>query len=106
MLPSSTNHNLAETTTTLLLYHTPRILQPFARKVLIALMDDIQREAMMYPSQPRYIHTIIHSFFAIRKFIVRNLCLPRSMPVRLLQDSRNEFGRYNVNFADNEVINV
>jgi hypothetical protein len=57
----------------------------------------------MYPAQPRYIHNLIDGFFMMRKFFVGNFCLPRLAPVRLLQHSRNEFGRYNVNFADNEV---
>lgn len=103
MLPSSRNHNLAETTTQLFLYNTPHIIKPFAKKLLIGFMDDILREAMMYPAQPRYIHTLINGFFMTRRFFLRNFCLPRLKPLRLLQHSQNEFGRYNVNFTDNEV---
>lgn len=103
MLPNETNHELAEITTGLLLYYTPNIFKGFAKKVLIALMDDNLRKAMIYPPQPRSIHNFINYSFAIRGFLLRNFFLPRMKPVQFTQREKNKFGRYNINFADNAV---
>jgi hypothetical protein len=104
MLPSEVNHQLAETTTALLLYYTPSIVKGFAKKILVGLMDDNLRGAMMYPVQPAYVYNTLNGFFAVRRFLTRNFFLPRWKPVKYVQEKPNEFGKYNVNFTDNEVL--
>jgi hypothetical protein len=103
MLPSELNHELAETTTALLLYYTPSLIKPFAKKVLIGLMDDTLRKAMMYPEHPAYVRCI-NGFFTIRRFLIKNFFLPRWQPVKYVQDTQNQWGRYNINYTDNEVL--
>ena len=103
MFPSDTNHQLADLTTGLLLYYTPGFIKPFAKKLIIGLMDDRLRTAMVYPPQDPFIHTFITTFFQVRGFILRNFHLPRISPVQLTQKEKNKYGRYNVNYADNEV---
>jgi hypothetical protein len=103
MLPNETNHQLAEITTSLLLYYTPNIIKGFAKKLIVGLMDERLRTAMIYPPQPSYIHNFINGFFTIRRFLMRNFFLPRYKRVSYTTDEKNKFGRYNVNYADNEV---
>ena len=103
MLPNETIHELAETTTGLLLYYTPKIIKGFAKKVIIGLMDDRLRMAMLYPPQPAYVHHFIEGLFSFRRFLLQNFFLPRFKIVNYTQDKKNKYGRYNVNYTDNEV---
>src|SRR5438552_13819281 len=68
MFPSEQNHQLAEITTGLLLFYTPNVVKGFAKKLLVALMDDRLRNAMIYPPQSQFIHKFIGLSFAIRRF--------------------------------------
>ena len=103
MFPSEQNHQLAEITTGLLLFYTPNVVKGFAKKLLVALMDDRLRNAMIYPPQSQFIHKFIGLSFAIRRFLLRNFYLPRIKPIRLTSTEKNKFGRYNVNYCDNAV---
>jgi hypothetical protein len=103
MSPNVMNHQLAEVTTELLLYHTPRVTKSFAKKIIVGLMDDRLRNSMIYPSQPQYIHNIINAFFVVRGILLRNFVFPRSERITLSQKEKNKFGRYNVNFPTTEV---
>jgi hypothetical protein len=103
MFPSQTNHELAEVTSALLLYYTPSMLKGLAKRFIIALMDDRLRKAMIYPPQPRFLHNFIDYSFAIRGFLLRNFFLPRMKRIQFTQREKNKYGRYNVNYADNEV---
>lgn len=103
MLPNETNHELAEVTTGLLLYYTPNFIKGFAKKILVALMDDRLRKAMIYPPSSQFYHEFINKSFAIRGFLLRNFFLPRIKRVQVSQKEKNKFGRYNVNYSDNVV---
>lgn len=104
MIPDAKNHKLAETTTGLLLYYTPKFIKGFAKKIIITLMDDRLRSAMIYPPQPPYMHKLVNFGYAFRAFLLRNFFLPRIAPVEYTQEKKNKFGRYNVNYVDNEVL--
>jgi hypothetical protein len=106
MIPNEMNHQLGETTIAILIYYTPSFIKPFAKKLIIGLMDDNLRNAMMYPVQPTYIYRFINGFFMIRRFLSRNFFLPRWKPVKYVQDKPNKWGRYNVNWAASEVIPI
>ena len=103
MIPTTPSHQLAEITTSLLIYYQPSCLKPLAKKLIIGLMDERLREAMMYPRQERWVYWVIEGFFGIRRVWLRNFALPRWRGVYYTSDKENEFGRYNVNYADNEV---
>ena len=103
MFPSETNHQLADLTTGLLLYYTPKFMKGFAKKLIIGLMDDRLRTAMIYPPQEPFIYNFIHVFFLVRGFLIRNFHLPRISAITLTQKEKNKYGRYNVNYTDNEV---
>jgi hypothetical protein len=103
MIPSPTSHQLAEITTSLLIYYQPSFLKPLAKKLIIGLMDTRLREAMMYPRQGRWVYWFIRGFFEVRKVWLRNFALPRWRGVYYTSEKENEFGRFVVNYADNEV---
>ena len=103
MIPSPTSHDLAETTTSLLIYYMPSFLKPFAKKLVIAMLDDQLRLAMVYERQGRWLHWLIWVFFAVRKVYLRNFALPRWRGVYYTKAEMNEFGKFNVCYADNEV---
>jgi len=103
MYPTEQTHELAETTMGLLLYYTPRWIKPFIKRLLIAIMDDRLRTAMMYPEQPPWIHKSIEWFAIVRRFLLRNFFLPRNEEVVYTSLEKNEHGRYNINYTDNEV---
>jgi len=104
LIPSPPTHPLAETTTALLIYYQPSFLKPLAKKVIIGLMDDPLRKAMVYEPQGQWVHWGIWMGFAVRRGWVRNFCLPRWRGVFFTERERNEFGRWNVCYADNEVL--
>src|SRR5271170_1047389 len=103
MFPSETNHQLADLTTNLLLYYTPNLIKGFAKKLIIGLMDDRLRNAMIYPPQGPFIHNFINGFFKLRGFLIRNFHLSRISRIKFMEKEKNKYGRYNVNYADNEV---
>jgi len=103
MFPTDTTHQLAETTTALLLYYTPNAIRGFAKKMIIGLVDERLRGAMMYPPQPSWVHSLINGFFAFRGVLLRNFFLPRYTPLSFTRKEKNEYGRYNLNWSDNEV---
>ena len=103
MYPSDASHDLAETTMALLLFYMPNLLKPAIKRLLIAIMDDRLRTAMMYPKQPPWIHKSIIYFCTFRRFLLRNFFLPRSKEVVYTSQEVNEHGRYNILYTDNEV---
>jgi hypothetical protein len=106
MLPSEQTHELAETAMGLLLYYTPKWIKPFVKRLLIAIMDDRLRIAMMYPEQPPWIHKFIEYFAITRRFLLRNFFLPRYVEVEYTSLEKNEHGRYYINYTDNEVTHL
>jgi hypothetical protein len=103
MLPRETNHKLAEITTNLLIYYTPDLIKPFAKKLIIGMMDDRLRTAMLYPPQPKWVYSFIMGFFKFRRVLLLNFHLPRWKPIQYVSKEKNQYGRYNINYADNEV---
>jgi len=103
MLPCDQAHELAETAMGLLLFYIPRFIKPFVKRLLIAIMDDRLRKAMMYPEQPLWVYKFLEYFVAVRRFLLRNFFLPRYKGTSYTTEEKNQFGRYNINYTDNEV---
>ena len=103
MLPNDNNHELAEITLGLLVLYMPLFAKDFARNVLIGLMDDRLRKAMLYPPPPKYIKRFIAVFFIVRRFLMRNFFLPRWRPLQYTTQEMNQYGRHNTNYVDNDV---
>ena len=103
MIPSETTHQLAEVTTALLLHHVPSFLKGFLKRVIIALMNDRLRTAMVYEPQPRWIHALIEWGFYLRAVYLRNFALPRIWRKTLTNEEKNQWGRYSINYSDNAV---
>jgi hypothetical protein len=77
MVPHEKNFQVAEQTTAILLWLVPGALKGFAKNLVIALMDERLRLAMKYPRAPSWISASVRGIFAIRRFILRHLSLPR-----------------------------
>jgi len=103
MLPTEKSHQLANITTGLLMFYVPTFVKPFVKKVIISVMDERLRIAMMYPPASIYIHRLLSSFVLVRRFLMRNFFLPRWKPVLFTEREKNKFGRYNTIYSDNEV---
>ena len=48
MVPNKNNHKTAEQTMAILLYSLPAFMKPYGKKIVLALMDERLRSAMMY----------------------------------------------------------
>jgi hypothetical protein len=103
MLPTEKSHQLAKTTMALLIFYIPSFMKDFVRQILISMMDEPLRIAMMYPPAPAYIEQVISCLALVRGILMRNFFIPRWKPVLFTQREKNKFGRYNTNYADNEV---
>lgn len=55
-------------------------IRNFAKGIAISLLEDIVREAMMYPPQPKYMPTFVDSILKTINLVQLHLCLPRSSP--------------------------
>ncbi|KAH9475208.1 Mycophenolic acid biosynthesis cluster protein B [Psilocybe cubensis] len=81
-LATQSNHDLAGFTLEELLSAVPEFggLKSFARRLAICAMDDIVREAMMYPKQPWLLRTVVWwSLYSVGVF-QRWFLLPRGFP--------------------------
>ena len=103
MVPNKMNHELAELTLALLTYYTPKTIKPFMMQILIGLMDNRLRSAMLYPPPHPFVGPFIKYSFAFRRFLLRNFFLPRTKPIHYTSREKNVHGRYNTTYADNEV---
>ena len=103
MVPNETTHEFAEITMGILLYHTPKFLKGLVKTILIGFMDDRLRNAMLYPPSPKWVTKFIPGFFTVRRFLLRNFFLPRWKGIHYTTMEKNKYGRYNTNYADNEV---
>jgi len=103
MVPNKMNHELAELTLALLTYYTPKALKPLMMQILIGLMDDRLRVAMLYRPPHPVVRPFIQYSFAFRRFLLRNFFLPRIRPIYYTSRGKNEYGRYTTTYADNEV---
>jgi hypothetical protein len=77
MVPNTQNQQLAEETVRILLADVPRPLKPFVKKIITALMGERLCRAMLYDTPASIYHHIVKVIFGTRKFLLRNLCLPR-----------------------------
>jgi hypothetical protein len=96
MVPNQYNRTTADQTTAILLWTIPPSLKPVGLKVVSALMDDGLRKAMIYGEPPKTTMRIINIVFSIRRFLIRNLSLPRPYFLRVhnVSDEPTPEGRY------------
>ncbi|KAF2993602.1 hypothetical protein E8E13_001412 [Curvularia kusanoi] len=105
MVPDKYNHQLAEETTRILLADVPDALKPYAQKVVIALMDDQLRRAMVYEDPPAIYLTVVNAVFGLRRFVLKNLMPPRPYALRvqfLTEDPDPKTGRYFMKVYESE----
>lgn len=96
MLPNKYNHQLAEETTRILLASVPGFMKPFGKKLVVALLDDRLRIAMMYDAiSPNYLRAI-KAIFGVRKFLMNWFIPPRPWFMRLqtITTEADKNGRY------------
>ncbi|KAF8966173.1 hypothetical protein BDZ97DRAFT_1658235 [Flammula alnicola] len=82
MVPAETNKEIAGYTVDELLSAAPKAfgVKAFGVRVVICLMDDIVRQAMMYPKQPWLLRATVYSLLRIIGFIQHFLLPPRISP--------------------------
>lgn len=125
MVPNKWNHKLAEETAAMLMADVPGLLRPHAKHLIVTLMDERLRRAMMYvlmlrgsvaslseaANESRYddppaIYPRLLSFILkTRQLFLRYLMLPRPYALRycLVADNPDpKTGRYYTNYYDNE----
>ncbi|KAG9225506.1 hypothetical protein CCMSSC00406_0003009 [Pleurotus cornucopiae] len=80
MLPAQSNSDVAVGTTNELLHAAPEAfgIKDFLRRITVCLLDERVRIAMMYPSQPWYLHALTRTLLTSVKYFQKYLCLPRS----------------------------
>lgn len=79
-----------------MLWTVPQALKSVGLKVVSALMDDRLRTAMIYGLPPTTTIHIMNFIFSVRKFLLRNLSLPRPYLLRVhnASDSPSPEGRF------------
>lgn len=105
MVPDKWNNKLADETVAILIYNLPKWLKGPACKVVVALMDERLRKAMIYPPPPSGYTTFVNIAFAARKIFLRSFALPRPYFLRfkaLSEKPDKETGRYYRLFYETE----
>lgn len=77
MQPNINNKITAEQTVAVLLWNVPSAMKGIGKHLVSALMDDRLRTAMMYPKPPQFYFGLVSTMFAVRKFFLCHLALPR-----------------------------
>ncbi|ODH48341.1 hypothetical protein GX48_05543 [Paracoccidioides brasiliensis] len=77
MVPSSWNKKNADQTVALLLWDYPNFMRPLARNMVLYMMDDRLRTAMMYEKPGSIYKAFFSTVFTLRKLYLRHLSLPR-----------------------------
>ncbi|KKZ68562.1 hypothetical protein EMCG_01010 [[Emmonsia] crescens] len=77
MVPSEWNKKNADQTIAVLLWDYPSLMRPVARNMLLYLMDDRLREAMMYEKPHVLYKATFAAVFKLRTLFLRYLSLPR-----------------------------
>ncbi|KLJ09883.1 hypothetical protein EMPG_14698 [Blastomyces silverae] len=77
MVPSDWNKKNADQTVTVLLWDYPALIRPVARNMVVYMMDDRLREAMMYEKPHALYKIAFASVFKLRQWFLRYLSLPR-----------------------------
>lgn len=98
MVPHDDNHATAECTTALLVSVLPKPLHTMARSLVISIMDERLRKAMIYDKPPHVYHLGLQTFLCLRKWFVRYVSFPRPeySKARSISDELNGKGRYNL----------
>ncbi|KAI0840346.1 hypothetical protein F5Y06DRAFT_308682, partial [Hypoxylon sp. FL0890] len=99
MIPSNENAVLASATMDMLLYKLPDTLKPIARNFATIPLGTRLRKAMKIPEPPPRYEFTFSCIVALRKFIIRYLCLPRPYLLRhkrICEVPDSVTGRYHV----------
>ncbi|OJD19093.1 hypothetical protein AJ78_00968 [Emergomyces pasteurianus Ep9510] len=98
MVPNEWNRKNADQTVAVLLWDYPNFMKPVTRNMVLYMMDDRLREAMMYEKPHVLYHAAFTSIFKLRTWFLRHLCLPRPefMRYRRLTPGISAEPRYNV----------
>ncbi|KAL9036678.1 MAG: hypothetical protein Q9180_004159 [Flavoplaca navasiana] len=80
MVPTETNHILAESTFNIILHKIPKPLHACGSKIFASVMEPRLREAMIIPSPPSLYPITITFLISLRKVILRYASLPRYTP--------------------------
>jgi len=77
MVPADSNNKLAISTINVALTNVPRVFHSLGHHFVSALLEPRLRIAMKLQEPSPYMVVVLESLLAIRKFILRHLCLPR-----------------------------
>ncbi|KAI9750667.1 MAG: hypothetical protein M4579_006363 [Chaenotheca gracillima] len=77
MVPHLKNKEIADLSVDMVLWNVPVKFKHHGRRVITVLMEERLRKAVMFSPAPPIYRTLIFAFFAIRKFTMRHLALPR-----------------------------
>ncbi|KAJ4361160.1 hypothetical protein N0V95_002129 [Ascochyta clinopodiicola] len=105
MVPDKYNHQLAEETTRILLANVPEALKPYGQNIVVALMGDRLRHAMMYDEPSPVYLKVVRLIFDVRRFMSRWLLPPRPYALRfrlVTDDPDPKTGRYFMTQYENE----
>ncbi|PGH01480.1 hypothetical protein AJ79_07918 [Helicocarpus griseus UAMH5409] len=94
MVPSKWNKDNADQTVAVLLYDFPVIMRPLARNMVLYMMDDRLREAMMYEKPNIFYKIFFASGFKLRKWFLRYLSLPRFRQYRRISPGTDPEARH------------
>ncbi|KAK5936857.1 hypothetical protein PMZ80_010976 [Knufia obscura] len=77
MVPAESNNKLAVSTINIALTNVPRVFHGLGHHFVSALLEPRLRRAMKLQEPSNYMVMVLEAGLAIRKFILRHLCLPR-----------------------------
>ncbi|KAL4886562.1 hypothetical protein BJY04DRAFT_75273 [Aspergillus karnatakaensis] len=77
MVPDAKNRQIADQTTTVLLYMVPKAFHSFGLHAVSFMMDDRLRKAMLYDPPPESYASFFSFALNARRFVLRYLTLPR-----------------------------
>jgi hypothetical protein len=75
------NRKCAEATMGLFLRNLPPFMRGFFQHAAVSLFDDTHRAALGYEKPPMWIAGLVSTIFQVRRFMIRNLFLPRFQPL-------------------------
>ncbi|KAJ7202384.1 hypothetical protein GGX14DRAFT_463470 [Mycena pura] len=85
MVPAESNRDVAEHTTSELLYPVPTRFHAFFEGLTTAMLDDNARVAMMQPPAPHYARYLVRATLGLVAFVQRHLLLPRWRPRAIVE---------------------
>ncbi|KAI0380329.1 hypothetical protein F5Y04DRAFT_257970 [Hypomontagnella monticulosa] len=93
MKPSTVCKRPADALIPMITYWAPGFAKRFAFEVVVSLLGGRAREAFMLPEPDVSAAAMIYSLLAIRRFVLRYLCLPRFSEFKRLRDPDPKTGR-------------